>query len=118
MIQLLDSDKENLIAAKISGKISKEEVEKIHPLIHEIIDKNKKADFYLELNDFEGYEMEGLWADLKIDSAHINDYGEMVIVGEKKWHEWAAKATDVFTGSEVKYYDLDEKKEAKEWIGF
>lgn len=117
MVQILNTKKDNLISAKISGKISKNNVEKIHPLIHDIVDKGKKVDFYFEMEDFHGYELEGLWADLKVDSAHISDYGKMAFVGEKKWQEWAAKATDVFTSSEVKYFDLKNKEQAKTWIG-
>lgn len=117
MIQILKIKKENLIAAKMSGKITKEDVKKIHPLIHHIIDKGYKVDFYFELENLRSYELEGLWEDLKTDTAHLSDYGKMAFVGDKKWQEWAAKATDLFTGSEVKYFDLQEKEKAKEWIG-
>lgn len=117
MIHFLDSEKDNLIAFKIEGKITKEDIQKVHPLIHKITNTGKKVDFYMNLNDFEGYETGGLWTDLKIDAIHISDYGNMAIVGDKKWHEWAAKATDLFTNSEVKYFDLEDKESAKQWIG-
>ena len=116
MIQFLNSKKENLIALEVSGKVSKEDVEKIHPLIHDITIKNKKVDFYLELQDFHGYEIGGFWADIKIDSAHISDYGRMAIVGEKKWQELVTQASDLFTGSEVKYFDFKDIELAKAWI--
>lgn len=116
MIQLLNSEKVNLISAKISGKISKDEVEKIHSEIHEILKQNSKIDFYFILEDFDGYTLKGFWEDLKVDSAHISDYGKMALVGEKKWQERAAKATDFFTSSEVKYFDLKDKELAKTWI--
>ena len=116
MIQVLDIEKENLIAAKVNGKITKKDIEKIHPLIHNIIRKGHKVDFYFELKDFHGYDLKGFWADLKVDSAHLSDYGKMAFVGEKKWQEWAAQATDFFTGSEVKYFDLQYKEQAKNWI--
>lgn len=116
MVHIIESEKDNLISAKISGTISKTDVEKIHPLIHNIIEKCKKVYCYFEMEDFHGYTLEGLWADLKVDSAHISDYGKMAIVGEKKWQEWAAKATDFFTSSEVKYFDLKNKEQAKTWI--
>tara|TARA_R110000764_G_scaffold51464_1_gene112547 strand:- start:382 stop:801 length:420 start_codon:yes stop_codon:yes gene_type:complete len=116
MIHIIESEKDNLISAKISGTISKADVEKIHQLIHKIIENGKKADFYFEMEDFEGYTLKGFWQDIKVDSAHISDYGKMAFVGEKKWQEWAAKATDFFTSSEVKYFDLKDKELAKTWI--
>jgi len=116
MIQLLNSEKDNLTSAKISGKISKNEVEKIHSRIHEILKENNKVDFYFEMEDFDGYTLKGFWEDIKVDTAHISDYGKMAFVGEKKWQEWVAKATDFFTSSEVKYFDLKDKELAKTWI--
>lgn len=116
MIKIKNTKRENLISAKISGKISKADVEKIHPLIHNIIQKGKKVDFYFEMEDFEGYTLKGFWEDIKVDSAHISDYGKMAFVGNKKWQEWVAKATDFFTSSEVKYFDLKDKEQAKIWI--
>ena len=116
MIQIIDSEKDNLISARISGKISKSDVEKVHMLIHSIIRGGKKVDFYFEMEDFKGYTLRGFWEDIKVDNSHISDYGKMAFVGERKWQEWAAKATDFFTSSEVKYFDLKEKEEANKWI--
>ena len=116
MILINKPEKDNLISATISGKISKSDVEKIHPLIHKIIEKGNKVNFYFEMKDFEGYTLKGLWEDIKVDSAHISDYGKMAFVGENKWQEWAAKTTDVFTSSEVKFFRLEDKEQAKIWI--
>ncbi|MFC0446091.1 STAS/SEC14 domain-containing protein [Pseudidiomarina halophila] len=116
MIDILDSDKENLIAVKFTGKATQQDMKRIHALIDGIVEKDLKVDFYLEFHDFHGYEMKGLWEDLKIDAAHFKDYGKMALVGDKKWLENAAKATDFFTSSEVRYFSLDDKKSAKEWL--
>jgi hypothetical protein len=116
MVQLLNSDKANLISAKLSDKVSKEDVEKIHKHIHGILKTNQKVDFYFEMEDFDGYTLKGFWEDIKTDAAHISDYGKMAFVGEKNWQEWAAKATDFFTSSEVKYFELKDKEQAKIWI--
>ena len=116
MIQLLNSEKDNLISAKLSDKISKKDVKKIHSLIHNILENHEKVDFYFEMENFEGYTLKGFWEDIKVDSAHISDYGKMAFVGEKKWQEWVAKATDFFTSSEVKYFDLEDKEKAMLWI--
>lgn len=59
MIQIINSEKDNLLTAKIIGEVSRAEVQKIHPLIHKITNKNKKVDFYFELYDFHGYDLDG-----------------------------------------------------------
>ena len=116
MLQKINLEQENLIAAKISGKLTEQDMRKLHPLFHNIIEKGHKVDFYFEMEDFEGYTLKGFWEDLKIDSAHLGDYGKMAFVGNKKWQEWAAKATDFFTGSEVKFFEKTNKENALEWI--
>ena len=116
MTQIINLEKEHLIAAKISGKLTEKDMEKMHPLIHNIIKKGHKVDFYFEMEDFEGYNLKGFWEDLKIDLAHLDDYGKMAFVGNKKWQEGTAKAADFFTNSEVKFFDISEKVQAKKWI--
>ena len=116
MIQILNSEKDNLVSAKLSGKISKSDVEKIHQRIHSIIKTNKRVDFYFEMEDFDGYTLKGFWEDIKTDTTHISDYGKMAFVGEKKRQEWAIKATDFFTSSEPRYFEMAEKQEALIWI--
>src|SRR5680860_907978 len=116
MLRIIELTNELLIAAKSEGKVSKEDIEKIHPLIHKILKTHNKVDFYIEMHDFHGYDLQGLLGDLKVDAPHLSDYGKMAFVGEKKWQEWAAKATDFFTGTEVRYFTLDDKETAKKWI--
>jgi len=116
MIQFIDTTKENLIAARLSGKLDEDNLKTIHERIHQIIDRDSKVDFYFEMDDFEGYTLKGFWEDIKTDAAHINDYGKMAFVGEKKWQEWAAKATDFFTGSDAKYFKKENKAQAMAWI--
>lgn len=116
MIQILNSEKEQVIAVKIEGNISKKDIQKIHPLIHNITSKGLKIRWYFELEDFTGYDLEGLLQDLKVDTAHLDDYGKMVMVGDKKWQELATEATDFFSDSEVRFFESDQKEEAIEWI--
>ncbi|MFC4220077.1 SpoIIAA family protein [Flagellimonas marina] len=115
MIQFIDTQKENLIAARLSGKLDEENLKTIHERIHRIIDKGHKVDFYFEMDDFEGYTLKGFWEDIKTDAEHIDDYGKIAFVGNKKWQEWAAKATDFFTGCEAKYFETKNKEQAMAW---
>lgn len=72
MVQLLDTEEDNVISAIIRSKISKNDIEKIHPHIQTIVGKGNRVDFLFEMENVHGYEPEGLWADLKVDSTHIS----------------------------------------------
>ncbi|MFC6269490.1 SpoIIAA family protein [Frigoriflavimonas asaccharolytica] len=115
MIQIIETRTDQLIAAKIEGKISKSDVEQIHSLIHKV-EKGKKVNFYFEMHDFHGYELKGLYEDLKVDALHLSDYGKIAIIGENKWQEWTAKIMGFFTSSDVKYFETIDKEQAMAWV--
>ena len=75
-----------------------------------------KARWYFELEDFTGYDLKGFWEDLKVDSAHFNEYGKMAMVGDKKWQGWIAQFMKPFTNAEIDYFSLEDRKTAKQWI--
>jgi hypothetical protein len=65
MIQTLNSEKDNLISARLRGTISKTDVEKIRSKIHNILENYDKVDFYFEMENFEGYTLKGFWEDIR-----------------------------------------------------
>ena len=116
MLQIIELTGGNIITTKASGKLKKEDMEKIHPLIHAILDKGMKVRWYFEMEDFTGWDLPGFWEDLKIDTTHAQDYEKIVMVGGKKWQDWITQFMKPFTNAEVKYYDLEDRETAKKWI--
>ena len=41
---------------------------------------------------------------------------QIAMVGKKKWQEWVAKVMKLFTSIESRYFDLDDKDQAMDWI--
>ncbi|WP_047420379.1 STAS/SEC14 domain-containing protein [Cellulophaga sp. Hel_I_12] len=116
MLQIIELTNDNVIASKAYGKLRKEDIEKIHPLIHAILDKGMKVRWYFEMDNFTGWDLPGLWEDLKMDTAHAKDYEKIAMVGDKKWQEWITQFMKPFTNAEIRYFDLADNKKAKEWI--
>jgi hypothetical protein len=110
MIHITKTEKSNLIPATIYGKITKEDAEKINPLIHNIVKNGDNMDFFFELVNFKGYNLKGLWEDLKVDAAHISNYGKMAFVGAKEWQQWAVGATNFFTARKLNISTLPKRK--------
>lgn len=116
MLSIINTEKDNLIAAQVSGKMTKADVEKIHPMIHQVLNKgHNKVDWYLEIEENTTYSLAGLLEDIKVDALHLKDYGKVAIVGSKKWQEWATKAANFLTNSEIKFYEQAQKAQALEW---
>lgn len=116
MLQIIELQEKNIIATKASDKLRKEDIEKIHPLIHAILDKGMKVRWYFEMEDFTGWDFPGLWKDLKMDMAHAKDYEKIAMVGTKKWQDWISQFMKPFTNAEINYFDLENKEKAKLWI--
>ncbi len=116
MIKDLEIREGNIIYSEVSGELKKGDIKKMHPLIHEIIEKDEKIRWYFEMVNFEGWDMEGFYEDLKMDASHANDYEKIAMVGDKKWENQLSKAMKPFTTAEVKFFVLDQKDMAWEWI--
>ncbi|MBF9252228.1 STAS/SEC14 domain-containing protein [Pontibacter sp. 172403-2] len=116
MLQILDFTRNNIIATKAEGKLSEHDIEKIHPLIHNILDRDQKVRWYFEMENFSGWDAKGLWEDLKVDLKHASDYERIAMVGDKEWQDWMTQFMKPFTSAAINYFDLAEKEAAKAWI--
>jgi hypothetical protein len=86
-------------------------MEKIHPSIHNILEKGQKVRWYFEMEDFSGWKFNAFWKDLKMDLSHAEDY-EKSHGRRKKWQDWITQFKKPFTNAEIKYFGLERWKEA------
>lgn len=121
MLQLLDFTGEIIIATKANDLLVIKDYEKIHPFIHNIINKGKKVRWYFEMDD--NSNSTGFWEDGVIEInygnmkfTHSNDIETIAIVGNKKWKKCMLSIMKPFTEAKLRYFELSEKEKAKEWI--
>jgi hypothetical protein len=65
--------------------------------------------------DFSGWDLGGLWRDLRFDVKHKDSFGRIAIVGDKKWEEWGTKLFDPFFRAEMKFFAPSERDAAERW---
>lgn len=118
MLQVLELTKENVIATKVSGKLTKKDIEKIHPLIHTILDRKLKIRWYCEIDGLTEWDIPTLWEYLNKDTAHTKDYEKIAMVGNEKWKDRISQFLKPFGNAEIVYFDNNQKKEAKSWIKY
>ena len=123
MLQLLDFTGENIIATKANDLLGIKDYEKIHPFIHNIINTGKKVRWYFEMDDGSISNSTGFWEDGIIEInygnmkfTHSDDIETIAIVGDKKWEKCMLSIMKPFTKANLRYFELSEKKKAKEWI--
>ena len=67
-------------------------------------------------SNFSGWDLSGLWRDLKFDAKHQDKFGRIAIVGNKNWQEWGTKLFDpLFPSAEMRFFDSNEIDSAELW---
>ena len=65
---------------------------------------------------FTGWSLGALWRDVQFDVGHRQTFGPMAIVGDAKWEEWLAEASDLMFAAEVRFFLRSSKAEAEQWL--
>lgn len=112
----IEEQADNVVHVTLSGKLDKEDYEKFAPQIDQLIKKKGKVRMLVEMKDFHGWTLGGVWEDTKFDVRHFNDLERLALVGERRWEKAMAYFCKPFTMAKVRYFETDELEEAQRWI--
>lgn len=111
------TEHDNVIGLASEGKLSDDDFERMHTLIHERLSRGGRPGLLLYLTKFEGYEnASAVLEDVKIDIAHTNDFSRIAVVGERGWMEWGTKIVNVITLAEMRWFKATDFKNAIAWL--
>lgn len=99
----------------VSGKLTKEDYERLVPDVEERIRQHGKIRLMLVTHDFHGWQAGALWEDIKFDAKHFNDIERLAIVGEKQWEKGMAIFCKPFTTAKVRFFEHGHEDEARQW---
>jgi hypothetical protein len=116
MVSSIETNRESLAAFRLTGALDKKDYAFLIPVLEDKISRFGKIDLYWEMVASEGWNLEGLWEDLKFDLKHMNSFRKVAIVGDKKWEEWIAAIIKPFTSAEIKYFHVPQREEAMAWV--
>ena len=63
MFQMLPESSGRLVALRVSGKLTKEDMVSVAPPLEEKIRENGKVDLFCDMTDLHGWSLGGFWAD-------------------------------------------------------
>jgi hypothetical protein len=113
-LQLIATGK--LTHIRVAGKLTKEDYEKLAPVINQQIKAYGKLRILFEMHDFHGWTAGALWEDIKFDFQHWKDIERLAIVGENKWEQSMALFCKPFTLAKIQYFDHHALYEAEAWL--
>ena len=105
-----------ILVVRASGKVSKSDYEDFVPETERLIKQFGKIRVLFEMQDFHGWDMGGVWEDMKFDLKHFNDIERLAVVGEKAWEQGMTLFCRPFTTATIQYFDRSRIEEALIWI--
>ena len=108
---------EGVLGLECDGKLSKQDFETMHAWLDRELEAAKgKPALVIFMGEFEGYESAAaIWADMKVDTRHANDFSRVAMVADQKWIEWGAKAADFVLPPELKWFENAAGRAAIAW---
>ena len=116
MVNFINLDDTDVLAVEVSGKLTKQDYDKMLPAFENKIRKEGRIKSYIEFGDFDMIKPGALWQELKFDVKHFNDFSRIAVVGDKKWMEWMTRSIKPFTSAEVRYFTRSDRVLAKQWL--
>ncbi|EMR01526.1 SpoIIAA family protein [Cesiribacter andamanensis] len=116
MIRIEKEKTGNLIKTFVSDKLTQEDYDQLIPVLEETLENWKNVRWYFEMQDFKGWSMGGAFMDMSLGVRHTTDLSKLAMVGEKRWQESLSHLMKPFTTAEVRFYPLEEREKALEWI--
>ncbi|MFQ5949806.1 MAG: STAS/SEC14 domain-containing protein [Nitrospiria bacterium] len=117
MINLLPMEADNVVGFLISGKIRKEDIDRVLLVIEKKLQAHDKLRVYAEVSSIEGMAWGALLQDVRFSLKHFRDFEKEAIVSDKAWLAKLANVGDkLFPSIEVRHFPWAEKAQALEWI--
>ncbi len=106
-----------LMVVKITGKLSKREMDAMQRAAVAVISREGKVRVLIFGDHFEGWEEKGNWGDVSFLTKYDSQIERIAVVGEKRWEDLIF----AFTGKgmragEVEYFLPSQLAAARAWV--
>jgi len=118
MLELIDIGVEKVIAYRVGGKVTEEEMTSVLALFKEKIAKDEKLIVYQEVVSIGGVELDALVEKFKFfKEVGFSHFSRIAVVTHKKWiHKLVDLEDKLFKSIDMKGFPLEEKDKAIEFM--
>lgn len=118
MLEILESPK-HLVAMRVSGTLTGEEIEKAHKAANEALDANERVSMFVHVDGSLGFTVEGFLKDLWNSLGELGRIGKFyraAVVTDKGWIATLARVEGiVFSSMQVRVFETKERDKAFAW---
>ncbi|MCG6966345.1 MAG: universal stress protein [Chromatiaceae bacterium] len=116
MIQQIPVQEDNIVAFRLSGKLSHADYQAFLPRLEALIRVHGKISVLLELVDFHGWDLAAAWDDFRFGMQHPDDFERIAIIGQGALQHWMALMAKPFTSAGVRFFAQEQIGEAWDWL--
>jgi len=116
MIQQSPVQEDNIVAFRLSGKLSHADYQTFLPSLEKLLDEHNHISVLLELVDFHGWDLTAAWDDFRFGIAHPDAFDRIAIVGHGKLQRWMTLMAKPFTSAGVRFFEQEQLGEAWDWL--
>lgn len=117
MIELIQVQREDVLAFRVEGRIERSDVERVIEAVEERLRRYDTIRAYVEAGEITGMSLEALAVDLGFALTHAWDVERKAIVSDEGWHRVVVEFADqLFPGVKAKHFRPAERSLALEWI--
>jgi hypothetical protein len=117
MLEILPFPRQDVIAFRIDGTVTAEEVEALERAIEARLAHTDKLQAYVEFVAFAGMPFETFLKDIRLGLRHWRDFSRAAVVTDSKWIERLAALEDrILPHLEVVTFTMQEREQARAWL--
>ncbi len=107
---------DRVVAAKINGQLTAEDMKALVGRLQPIVDRGEKALVYIDMKNYEGLEFGVMTEKLKNIGMLWKALDRYAIVGDKRWMEIWIKIVDPLSPQQIRHFYPDNTDEAWAWL--
>jgi catechol 2,3-dioxygenase-like lactoylglutathione lyase family enzyme len=117
MIQMIEVQREDVLAFRIEGRIEKADIDALAEGVERRMKKYDRIRAYVEAGEITGIAVEAVFADLAFAFTHVWDVERKAVVSDDRWHRVILEfAEQLFPSVDARHFRPAERALALEWI--
>jgi hypothetical protein len=118
MLERIPGLPDNVVGVKAVGDVDDDDYENVLvPAIEDLLSRHDKIRMlYLLGPEFDGYEADAMWEDMKLGVKTFTSYERIAIVTDSAWVRRSVKAFGWLMPGEVKVFEVADFDDARSWI--
>ena len=115
-IILIENDDTKVVEITVSGKITKDDYDKVIGPMQDFIDRHGTMKLIEVVESFDWFEPSVIWPGIKFDIQNLRHISHVAIVSDIGWISPISKAAGAFMSTKLRTFDMAELNDARSWI--